>query len=338
MVWQIGVAILFVHVKMMKEINILKFYGILLVVLGHVVFVYSPLSIITPNEPSPTLNLLKNIIYAFHMPMFFFASGCIFAWQLEIKKKSMTFMSLLKNKTKRLMIPFFAFGLLMVYPTMILLGFRDPMHYFIDGFILAIDPRHLWFVMTLFLIFLLFFGLHKLCNKLHVPIWTTIILAVLIYNFPVNIAYFQIRNVEEYLIWFTFGYLFTVYKSIFKYLAIVAICGLVSIMVIPAFTLSFNVLKLFNAIVGIAIFYTLSVLTIKIEKTKLYQWIAPNSFGIYLFHAMIIYWIEFIAIPYQINPYLLSIMVFVFSLTFSILLTLAVRKLELGVIIGEKAK
>ena len=84
------------------------------------------------------------------------------------------------------------------------------------------------------------------------------------------------------------------------------------------------------------IFYILSMRTIKIERTDLYQWIAPNSFGIYLFHAMIIYWLEFIASPYQINPYLLSIAVFVISLALSILLTMAVRKLGLGIIIGEK--
>lgn len=61
----------------MKELNVLKFYGILLVVLGHVTFTYSPMSIISPNIPSPTLNLVKDIIYSFHMPLFFFASGCI---------------------------------------------------------------------------------------------------------------------------------------------------------------------------------------------------------------------------------------------------------------------
>lgn len=127
----------------MKELNILKFYGILLVVLGHVVFTYSSMSIITPNVPSPILNFVKEVIYAFHMPLFIFSSGCIFAWQLEVKRKSITFMSLFKNKAKRLMIPFFVFGLLMVYPTMVLLGFRDPVHYFINGFILALDPRHL---------------------------------------------------------------------------------------------------------------------------------------------------------------------------------------------------
>ena len=321
----------------MKDVSILKFYGILLVVLGHVTFSYSPMSIITPNLPSTTLNLVKDIIYSFHMPLFFFASGCIFSYQLEVKQKPMTFMQLFKNKAKRLLLPFFAFGLFMVYPTMVLLGFRDPVHYFIDGFILALDPRHLWFVMTLFLLFLVFFGLRKICNKLHIPIWTTSILALLIYSFPMNIMYFQIRNVEEYLIWFTLGYLFTIYKPVFKYVVMAALCGLGFNMVMPEFIPS-NMLKLFNAIIGVAIFYLLAARTIKIEETKLYQWIAPNSFGIYLFHAMIIYWLEFIAAPYQINPYLLSIAVFVTSLTLSILLTVSVRKLGLGVIIGEKSK
>lgn len=321
----------------MKDISTLKFYGILLVVLGHVTFSYSPMSIITPNLPSTTLNLVKDIIYSFHMPLFFFASGCIFSYQLEVKQKPMTFMQLFKNKAKRLLLPFFAFGLFMVYPTMVLLGFRDPVHYFIDGFILALDPRHLWFVMTLFLLFLVFFGLRKICTKLHIPIWTTSILALLIYSFPMNIMYFQIRNVEEYLIWFTLGYLFTIYKPVFKYVVMAALCGLGFNMVMPEFIPS-NMLKLFNAIIGVAIFYLLSVRTIKIEETKLYQWIAQNSFGIYLFHAMIIYWLEFIAAPYQINPYLLSIAVFVTSLTLSILLTVSVRKLGLGVIIGEKSK
>lgn len=321
----------------MKELNVLKFYGILLVVLGHVAFVYSPLSIITPHTPSLTINFVKDVIYSFHMPLFFFASGCIFSYQLEVKRKPMTFAQLLRNKTKRLMIPFYAFALLMVYPTMVLLGFRDPVHYFFDGFILAIDPRHLWFVMALFLIFLLFFGLRKVCNRIHLPIWTLSILALLIYIFPINIAYFQIRNVEEYLIWFTLGYLFTIYKSAFKYVVIVALCGLGFNMTLPEITPP-NMLKLFNGILWIAVFYVLSIYTIKIESAKLYQWVAPNSFGIYLFHAMIIYWIEFIAAPYPINPYPLSVAAVVISLTLSILLTVMVRKLGLGIIIGEKTK
>ncbi len=319
----------------MKELNILKFYGILLVVLGHVVFMYSPLSIITPKIPSTTLNVVKDIIYSFHMPMFFFASGCIFSYQLEIKKKPLSFIQLFKNKTKRLIIPYCIFGLLMVYPTMTLLGFRNPTHYLIDGFILALDPRHLWFVITLFFIFLLFFSLRKICTKLQIPIWITSIIALLIYCFSINIPYFQIRNVEEYFIWFALGYLFTIYKSAFKYVTIAAVCGLCFNWIMPQITPPY-ILNLSNSIIGITIFYILSVKSMKIINTKLYQWIAPNSFGIYLFHAMIIYWLGFIASHIKINPFLQTSCIFVISLTLSILLTITVRKLRLGVIIGEK--
>lgn len=321
----------------MKELNILKFYGILLVVSGHVVFVYSPMSIITPFVPSMTLNCLKDVIYTFHMPLFFFASGCIFSWQMEVKKKPMTFWGLLKNKAKRLMIPFYAFGLLMVYPTMVLLGFRGPIDFLIDGFIIAIDPRHLWFVLTLFLIFLLFFCLRKLCVKMQIPIWGVAIVALLLHFFPIGISYFQINNVCQYFIWFTLGYLFTLYKSKFRYLTIVALCGVAFNVVCPQI-IPLDLLKLFNSIVGVSIFYILSVKTIKIEDTKLCQWIGKNSFGIYLFHAMIIYWLEFLAAPYPINPYILSLGVFVVSLTLSVLLTIIVRKLGLGLIIGENSK
>lgn len=75
-----------------------------------------------------------------------------------------------------------------------------------------------------------------------------------------------------------------------------------------------------------------------IENTKLYQLIVPNSFGIYLFHSMIIYWLEFIAIPYEIPPILLSLGVFAISLTLPISLTIAVRNIGWGIIIGEKSK
>lgn len=73
-----------------------------------------------------------------------------------------------------------------------------------------------------------------------------------------------------------------------------------------------------------------------IENTKLYQLIAPNSFGIYLFHEVFIYWLEFIAAPYEISPMLLSFGVFVISLTLSVFLTITVRNIGLGIIIGEK--
>lgn len=71
--------------KRVIELDILKGFGIILVVLGH-------------NSPPHFLNVL---IYAFHMPLFFFISGYIFNGQDNIYKK---FQSLI--------VPFYFIGLL----------------------------------------------------------------------------------------------------------------------------------------------------------------------------------------------------------------------------------
>lgn len=128
------------------------------------------------------------------------------------------------------------------------------------------------------------------------------------------------------------------YRPVFKYVAIAVVCGIGFNIVMPGITPPSYLLKLFNAFIGITVFYILSVNTMWIENTKLYQLIVPNSFGIYLFHSMIIYWLEFIAIPYEIPPILLSLGVFAISLTLSYLLTIAVRNIGWGIIIGEKSK
>lgn len=55
--------------------DILKGVGILLVILGHIEIPY----------------MLKIVIYSFHMPLFFFVSGCFFrsiSWREFILKKS----------------------------------------------------------------------------------------------------------------------------------------------------------------------------------------------------------------------------------------------------------
>lgn len=321
----------------LQELNVLKFYGILLVVLGHVTAIYTPMSLIVPNIPSTTLITVKEWIYTFHMPMFIFVSGCVFAYQLEVKQKTMSFKSLFINKAKRLMIPFFVFGLFMVYPTMVLLGFRDPVHYLIDGFFLLIDPRHLWFVAALFLIFLLFFGLRQICLWLKLPVWTVTIIALILHLVPFHTIYFQIGNVEEYFLWFSVGYLFITQKQVVKYIIAAIALGWCVHAALPEITPT-NILDIYKAITGIALFYILSIKTLNIQHTRLYQLIAPNSFGIYLFHAMIIYWLEYYASPYAIPPVVLTLCVFVTSIAISVALTIAVRRLGWGVVIGERSK
>ena len=60
------------------------------------------------------------------------------------------------NKFKRLVIPYLFFGVLYVAPIMVLLNITNDSYfvYCIRDIIFGQDSRHLWFLTTLFLIFM----------------------------------------------------------------------------------------------------------------------------------------------------------------------------------------
>lgn len=108
--------------------------AILLVVLGHMYNVEDPIRI---------------LIYSFHMPLFFIISG-FFA------KNDIGLLELIKKKFKVLMIPYFAFGgviMLIMYATN---GFDEEFAIYIRHFITGVGRDALWFLVCLFLIEIIF--------------------------------------------------------------------------------------------------------------------------------------------------------------------------------------
>ncbi len=81
-----------------REIDIIKGIAILLVILGHS-FCNFPFDL---GRQCP--RLLIEIVCAFQLPLFFMASGFLFSWHG-------TFGDFAKNKVKRLLIPYLAFGI-----------------------------------------------------------------------------------------------------------------------------------------------------------------------------------------------------------------------------------
>lgn len=131
-----------------------KGLGIILVVLGHNI----------PPEPAVSL------IYAFHMPLFFFLSG-----YLENPDKYSTIDKLLFAKLKRLIMPYFLFNI-MTYSYWL---FIDHPVYNYDNVIKPIigifygvgsnrwllHNSALWFLPCLFMIEFFFYLIHKYCPK-----------------------------------------------------------------------------------------------------------------------------------------------------------------------------
>ena len=74
------------------ELDIMKFWGILLVVLGHVCNMYLPNGLIHPAVPSDLIGYISLYIYSFHMPLFVFVSGSVYAFQTEVLGRSTGFL------------------------------------------------------------------------------------------------------------------------------------------------------------------------------------------------------------------------------------------------------
>lgn len=137
------------------ELDIAKGIGIILVVLGH--------SFLLPG-PTETSNLflstLRMTIYSFHMPLFFFISG----YFMQIKGIGLK--EIIVKKAKRLLIPYFFFGLLFA-PIKSYFSYLAHNSYqmsrFWELFWGGVNPiGELWFLYFLFLISAVYYLLRKI--------------------------------------------------------------------------------------------------------------------------------------------------------------------------------
>lgn len=123
-------------------VDIMKGIGIVLVVLGH--------TMLTPD--------IKRYIYSFHMPLFFFISGYVFKNKQSIKNTDF-----IKNKAKRLLIPYVMFVLISMPLTIKQLGINPQK--IINSFLLYGETSWntpIWFLFSMFITSLIYFYIDKL--------------------------------------------------------------------------------------------------------------------------------------------------------------------------------
>lgn len=135
--------------KYYKEIDIAKGITIILVILGHA------LPNLNGEVPKGFPDILMQVIYSFHMPVFFFLSGLLAFKILNFKKIEWKYLG---GKTKRLMIPYFFCGVLylaMKFAVAKLVGISDKSSPIWKTFF-GINPNYeLWFLYVLFICFVI---------------------------------------------------------------------------------------------------------------------------------------------------------------------------------------
>lgn len=249
------------------------------------------------------LEQIKEMIYSFHMPLYMALSGALF--RVTISKRKICFTKLIKNKTTRLLIPFLLVSIFYSFPLKYISGYwrgtESVIKDFFVGQILLQGNTYLWFLPALFILFLLSYVIIK-ANMLS----SIVLVEGVFLNFICdNITILILKDVCMYFIWFYTGYLFENYRNRIKDKYIV-VGGLSSMI---CFLLSFIMkkhcdVKIVNYIIGLLLTvcgmfttYAISFILAKytcFSKSKLYNTVLENSFGLYLYSDPVNYVVIFI--------------------------------------------
>lgn len=314
-----------------KIVN-LRALAIILVVLGHSIIIYKNGWNYYDTEISCQLfNYLDLFIYLFHMPLFFSISGYLFID--KCKEKNITM--IIKNKLKRLIIPYIIIGVLWVYPIRIISQYNGfTKHSWIYNIfvniILGADNGHLWFLPALFSMFIISYILEKYIknNKLKY----LLILIMFLLGHVLNLSW--ISEAFKYIPWFYLGYFIKKYfiESKMKYKKDISI---LLIVLVTIYFLTYNL----NVYLSLGLKYLICLTIIPLlyniitnKEIKILDNISNYSFGIYLFHSPMIY-ITFKYLP-NINPLLMLLINFCCFGLLAYLITYLINKSKLKFLIG----
>lgn len=307
-----------------SSFDIMKGIAILLVVLGHSV----PDQASVNGIASYPLYLMRTIIYSFHMPVFFFVSG--YFMHIPLKEG---FQKFVKDKSIRLMVPYFTIGLLYFPFKLALSKFAsqqiDPQN--IWKIFIGINPDgELWFLYCLFFISILIGLLVKRVN------WGLLIISFIIGIFSEKINIFSMPMISE-ILYFQFFYILGLYIKKYALLDYMKSIGIVltSMVIFSVGNYAllhdinvFKILTLITAVSGITITYYIAnqiSFRISLYKTLLF-FLGTVSMDVYIFS-------DIVKIPFRIvlwsklgMYYEAFIVCFLVSIILSILIGYILRK------------
>ena len=204
-----------------EVVDVARAIAIILVVIGHY----------RPSYAPGWYSGVIDVIYLFHMPLFMFLSGFIYAAQ---NSKVKSYGKFVWDKVKRLMVPYFAISILVISLKLIGSSFLKVAHEVSFGSLLEIfylpaAGFYLWFCWALFLIFAI---VHLLKTRIAYIVAFVVSLPLSIYIDQAQIAVtevFAFNMVIRMLPIFLLGVLAGEYKEtfqkMFRYPKSVAIVG-----------------------------------------------------------------------------------------------------------------
>lgn len=246
-------------------IDIVKGWGIILVIWGH------------------TSLFLFDEIYAFHMPLFFFLSGCFFSTKLD-------FVSFMKKKFRQLIIPYIFFLVLscIYYWGLLFVTGRFDIYELLDIFqIFPYDNKilnaPLWFFYALFWMSLIYYLLRRYVRNDYLIFFIVLLMHIgeyLLSTNDISLPAYLGRSLRE-IIYMHMGFVLYNRTTLFEKIKIISLKNLFLLLIsivlfILLFSLqkkldkdfTYSLLSIFTAFMGIAFsLYLCSIIRFKwIEK------------------------------------------------------------------------
>ena len=341
--------------QILKNCYFLKTVLMILVVFYHsVVFWTGTWFTSDPVFESNFLGLLAECIGAFHIYAFTLVSGYIFAYKIS-GGDSRYYLPFLRNKAKRLLVPYVFVMLIWVAPVSEYF-FRWDLAELIKKYILCINPSQLWFLWMLFGVFAIVWPLQRVMIEKPLAGWT---IAIVFYGLGIiggkvvpNV--FCIWTACQYILFFFIGMRIRV-KSEKQERLITEIvpwyCWVIADLVLfvgsvfaerqSGFVwrvMKFGTSFMLHIIGGIMAWTVLQTLAshIRWQDSKVFHTLSSYSMAMYLFHQQIIYFTIF-ALNGVVNPWINAGVNFVAAIAGSLIISAVLMRWKATrFLIGEK--
>ncbi|MDG2978930.1 acyltransferase [Latilactobacillus curvatus] len=312
-------------------IDTAKGIGMILVILGHVLTAFSR----QINNTDIFNALPVKVIVSFNMPLFFFLSGIFIKSTL---KKS--FSTIFIDKFKRLMIPYFCWGIVSV----IFFSLYTHVSPIIRIVELPIRPIFvLWFVYSMFISMIAFYILEKNLNRYIILILSVILFFVgqiITDKYGIAIDSYA-KPIIGFCRNFVFMYLgFMMHKIIYVkrenkitvgliIISAVIVVFLNSIELSSIYVLQIN--QMFISLAGIVLICTVSYI---ISDNKLIQstvtFIGTISMEVYLIHKIVVEIVSVVLIHLTTNVYIFSVLNVITTLIICLVIRFIIDYFHLG--------
>lgn len=280
----------------------LRLIATILVVIGHSGYLctivtyggvtYELPEMVSSAYYSPILSFLigsVDWIYGFHMPLFFMLSGALLG-----NKPIPQYDHFVISKVKRLLIPYFLWGWLFMFPVKYAGNFynAESIYQAMRGFLSGEDSGHLWFLTALFWCMICFALIQKVLVRKTDSVYILLLISGVI---SLTYAYlpFDILGLKRglsYIFWFAMGYVFEYgRKSHVAWNIKQTILTYIILVMIEMLHVKHGVLNnFFEILCGAFLTFLLADMCSRafanFSKTRVWKIIARNLFYVYLFH------------------------------------------------------